>query len=145
MSQGKGPDVDGLSALVAWSGLEVDRFVRNASFKEEPEPLAVISSCLYSDPRLSEKAGVALDQMVKSAYRNMTSQGSPGVWAYTCESVDATISDADFKVYSEAIGQHATTVVSRRSGLPCFGPIFPTRLPPIFSQRWKPCQPLAIT
>ena len=74
MSQGKRPDVDGLAALVAWSGLEVDRFVRNASLKEEPEPLAVISSCLHSDPRLNEQAAVALDQMVKAAYRSMTSQ-----------------------------------------------------------------------
>ena len=74
MSQGKRPDVDGLAALVAWSGLEVDRFVRNASLKEEPEPLAVISSCLHSDPRLNAEAAIALDQMVKAAYSNMTSQ-----------------------------------------------------------------------
>ena len=74
MSQGKRPDVDGLAALVAWSGLEVDRFVRNAPLKEEPEPLAVISSCLHSDPRLNEEAAVALDQMVKAAYGSMASQ-----------------------------------------------------------------------
>ena len=36
-------------------------------------PLAVISSCLHSDPRLNEEAAVALDQMVKAAYRSMTS------------------------------------------------------------------------
>ena len=74
MSQGKRPDVDGLAALVAWSGLEVDRFVRSSTAKKEPEPLAVISSCLLSDPRLNEEAAVALDQMVKAAYRSMTSQ-----------------------------------------------------------------------
>ena len=74
MSQGKRPDVDGLAAMVAWSGLEMDQFVRSTSAKEEPEPLAVISSCLHSDPRLNEEAAVALDQMVKAAYRSMTSQ-----------------------------------------------------------------------
>ena len=74
MSQGKRPDVDGLAAMVAWSGLDMDQFVRSASAKEEPEPLAVISSCLHSDPRLNEEAAVALDQMVKAAYRSMTSQ-----------------------------------------------------------------------
>ena len=39
--------------------------------KKEPEPLAVISSCLRSDPRLNEEAATALDQMVKAAYRSM--------------------------------------------------------------------------
>ena len=51
-----------------------DRFVRSAAAKKEPEPLAVISSCLHSDPRLNEEAAVALDQMVKAAYRSMAGQ-----------------------------------------------------------------------
>ena len=67
MSQGKRPGVNGLAALAAWSGLDMDRLVRSAAVKEEPEPLAVISSCLHSDPRLNEGAAVALDQMVKAA------------------------------------------------------------------------------
>ena len=74
ISQGKRPDVNGLAALAAWSGLDIDRFVRSAAAKEEPEPLAVISSCLRSDPRLNEDAAIALDQMVKAAYRSMTSK-----------------------------------------------------------------------
>lgn len=51
MSQGRHPDVNGLAAMAVWSELDVDRFVRSAVAKEEPEPLAVISSCLHSDPR----------------------------------------------------------------------------------------------
>ena len=74
MSQGKHPDANGLAALAAWSGLDLDRFVRSTVVKEGPEPLAVISSCLHSDPRLNAEAAVALDQMVKAAYRSMTSQ-----------------------------------------------------------------------
>ena len=74
MSQGRHPDVNGLAALAAWSGLDMDRFVGSAATKEEPEPLAVISSCLHSAPRLNEEAAVALDQMVKAAYRSMASQ-----------------------------------------------------------------------
>ena len=74
MSQGKHPDVNGLAALAAWSGLDMDRFVRSAAAKEEPEPLAVISSCLHSDPRLNEEAAVAIDHMVEAAYRSMTNQ-----------------------------------------------------------------------
>ena len=73
MSQGKRPDVDSLAALSAWSGLDVDRFVKGRASKKEPEPLAVISSCLRSDPRLTEEAAAALDQMVKAAYRSMSS------------------------------------------------------------------------
>ena len=44
ISQGKRQDVDSLAALSAWSGLDVDRFVRGGSSKKEPEPLAVILS-----------------------------------------------------------------------------------------------------
>ncbi len=73
MSHGKHPDVNSLAALTAWSGLDVDRFVKGGGrTKEKPEPLAVISSCLRSDPRLNEEAAVALDHMVKAAYRSMT-------------------------------------------------------------------------
>ena len=73
ISQGKRPDVDSLAALSAWSGLDVNRFVKGDRTKKEPEPLAVISSCLRSDPQLNEEAAAALDQMVKAAYRSMRS------------------------------------------------------------------------
>ena len=46
ISQGKRPDVDSLAALSAWSGLDVDRSSKADPPKKEPEPLAVISSCL---------------------------------------------------------------------------------------------------
>ena len=78
ISQGKRPDVDSLAALSAWSGLEVDLFVKGRSTKAEPEPLAVISSCLRSDPRLSDDAAAALEQIVKAAYRSMSSPERPG-------------------------------------------------------------------
>ena len=42
---------------------------------EEPEHLAVILSCLHSDPCLDDEAAVALDQMVKAAYRSMIGAG----------------------------------------------------------------------
>jgi hypothetical protein len=74
MAQGRLPDVNGLAALAAWSGLEVDRFVKSAVAKKEPKPMAVISSCLHADPHLTEEAAVAIDQMVRTAYRSMASQ-----------------------------------------------------------------------
>ena len=43
----------------------MDRFVKGGPSKAEPEPLAVISSCLRSDPRLNDYAA-ALDQIVKA-------------------------------------------------------------------------------
>ena len=49
----------------------MDRFVKGRNPKNEPDPLAVISSCLRTDPRLNEDTAVALDQMVKAAYRSM--------------------------------------------------------------------------
>ncbi len=71
-SQGKRPDVDGLASLSAWSGLDVDRFFRCGDAKKEPEPLALISSYLRSDPRLNVDTAIAIDQMVKAAYRSMS-------------------------------------------------------------------------
>lgn len=74
MSQGKRLDVDGLAKLAPRSWLDVDRFSRSNATKVEPEPMTAISSRLHSDSRLNEEAAVALDQMVKAAYRSMTSQ-----------------------------------------------------------------------
>ena len=45
-SRSKRPDVDSLAALAAWSGLEVDGFVRGGDSKKRPEPLAVTSTYL---------------------------------------------------------------------------------------------------
>ena len=38
MAQGKRPDVDGLAALAAWSGLNADDFIRTEEARSEPEP-----------------------------------------------------------------------------------------------------------
>ena len=68
MSHGRLPDVNGLVALAAWSGLEVDGFVKRAVSRQEPKPMAVIPSCLHADPHFTEEAAVAIDQMVRAAY-----------------------------------------------------------------------------
>ncbi len=72
IAQGKRPDVDSMAALSAWSGLDVNHFVR-PSKKEEPESLAMISTYLRSDPHLNEEAATALDELVKVAYRRLRS------------------------------------------------------------------------
>ena len=68
MAQGKRPDVDGLAALVSWSGLKIDDFVRSETHQREPEPLAMISTYLRADKNLSPEAAAALDQVVKATY-----------------------------------------------------------------------------
>ena len=74
MAQGRRPDVDGLAALVSWSGLKSDDFVRSDAHQGEPEPLAMISTYLRSDKNLNPEAAAALDQVIKVTYdrlRNM--------------------------------------------------------------------------
>ena len=71
MAQGRRPDVDGLAALVSWSGLKSDDFVRSEAHQGEPEPLAMISTYLRSDKNLSPEAAAALDELVKAAYERL--------------------------------------------------------------------------
>lgn len=71
MAQGRRPDVDGLAALVSWSGLKSDDFVRSEAHQGEPEPLAMISTYLRSDKNLSPEAAAALDEVVKAAYERL--------------------------------------------------------------------------
>jgi transcriptional regulator with XRE-family HTH domain len=74
MAQGRRPDVDGLAALVSWSGLKSDDFVRSDAHQGGPEPLAMISTYLRSDKNLNPEAAAALDQVIKVTYdrlRNM--------------------------------------------------------------------------
>ena len=72
MAQGKRPDVDGLAALVAWSGLDADDYVRSRS-EERPiaEPLAMISTYLRSDRNLTPEAATALDELIKATYERL--------------------------------------------------------------------------
>ena len=71
MAQGRRPDVDGLAALVSWSGLKSDDFVRSEANQGEPEPLAMISTYLRSDKNLTPEAAAALDEVVKATYERL--------------------------------------------------------------------------
>jgi transcriptional regulator with XRE-family HTH domain len=72
MSQGKRPDVDGLAALCAWSGLDADNFVRSEDdIRPEAEPLAMISTYLRSDRNLSPEAAGALEELIKITYERL--------------------------------------------------------------------------
>ncbi|WP_037614853.1 helix-turn-helix domain-containing protein [Streptomyces aureus] len=72
MAQGKRPDVDGLAALCAWSGLDADDFVRSeADDRPQAEPLAMISTYLRSDRNLSPESAAALEEIIKITYERL--------------------------------------------------------------------------
>jgi transcriptional regulator with XRE-family HTH domain len=74
MAQGKRPDVDGLAALSAWSGLNTDEYVRSTEIRPEPESLAKITTYLRSDKNLSPEAATALDELIKATYERLRSK-----------------------------------------------------------------------
>lgn len=71
MAQGKRPDVDGLAALLAWSGLKADSFIRisGAAGEKKPEPLTQITAVLRADPNLNKASAEAIEQILKAAYK----------------------------------------------------------------------------
>ena len=71
MAQGRRPDVDGMAALVSWSGLRTDDFVRSVAEQNKAEPLAMISTYLRSDKNLKPEAAAALDQVVRATYERL--------------------------------------------------------------------------
>jgi transcriptional regulator with XRE-family HTH domain len=75
MAQGRRPDVDGLAALAAWSGLRTDGYVRTTEPRPEPESLAMISTYLRSDRNLTTEAATALDELVKATYERLRTKG----------------------------------------------------------------------
>lgn len=69
MAQGKRPDVDGLAALLAWSGLKADDFIRTDGEAEGvPEPLAQITAYLRADSNLSADSAIAMEHIIRAAY-----------------------------------------------------------------------------
>ena len=76
MSQGKLPDAQGLAALAAWAGLDTAKFLRGEDIPRpsQPEPLAMISTYLRSDPNLSLEGAVALDELIKATYERLRKQ-----------------------------------------------------------------------
>ncbi len=80
MAQGKRPDVNGLAALAAWSGLKPESFIRSEMGPSKAEPLAMISTYLRSDPNLSHEAAVALEAVIKATYEQLRSGKVGQAW-----------------------------------------------------------------
>ena len=70
LAQGHRPDVDGLASLLAWSGLKAEQFIREPS-EAEPPTLAMISTYLRADPKLSPESANALERIIEAAYEQM--------------------------------------------------------------------------
>ena len=66
MSQGRGPDVDGLACLIAWSGLNATDFIKKRP--NEAEPLAQITAYLRADRNLEPESAKALEDIIRAAY-----------------------------------------------------------------------------
>jgi transcriptional regulator with XRE-family HTH domain len=75
MAQGKRPDVDSLAALIAWSGLSADHYVRTPSRPKPPETLGAIATLLRGDKSLSKESASALNKIISAAYQQFRDDG----------------------------------------------------------------------
>jgi transcriptional regulator with XRE-family HTH domain len=77
MAQGRGPDAGSLAVLAAWAGLNPGEFT-NEGRKQvgKPEPLALLTTRLRDDPKLTPEAVSVLDQVIKATYRSLMKSDS---------------------------------------------------------------------
>jgi transcriptional regulator with XRE-family HTH domain len=72
MAQGRRPDVDSMAALLAWSGLQTDSFIKSDEVPHrEAEPLTQITTSLRADPHLTSEAVIALETLIKATYERL--------------------------------------------------------------------------
>lgn len=71
MSQGKKPDVNGLAALLKWSHLKAETFIRGGVSKKKAEPLAEITALLRADPNLSKPSAKLIEDLVVRTYNQL--------------------------------------------------------------------------
>jgi transcriptional regulator with XRE-family HTH domain len=70
MSQGAKPDVNGLAALLSWSNLKAETFIRGAT-RQKAEPIAEITALLRADPNLSKPNAKLIEDIVVSTYNKL--------------------------------------------------------------------------
>ncbi|MGC2411164.1 MAG: helix-turn-helix domain-containing protein [Stellaceae bacterium] len=70
MAQGKRSDVDGLAALLRWSGLKAESFILGST-DAEPETLAQMTALLRADPTLSTQAKRTLENILHATYNGL--------------------------------------------------------------------------
>jgi transcriptional regulator with XRE-family HTH domain len=70
MMQGKRPDVDGLAALLAWSGLKAEDFL-GPDQGNRAETLAQMTALLRADPKLNHAGKLALEAVLRATYERL--------------------------------------------------------------------------
>jgi transcriptional regulator with XRE-family HTH domain len=70
MMQGKRPDVDGLAALLSWSGLKAEDFLEKDQ-ENRPETLGQMTALLRADPKLSDASKLALEGVLRATYERL--------------------------------------------------------------------------
>ncbi len=71
MGQGKKPDINGLAALIIWSGLNFADFVDGATSVKR-NTLVIVTEALANDSKLSNKNAEIIDSLVKLTYKKFT-------------------------------------------------------------------------
>jgi transcriptional regulator with XRE-family HTH domain len=71
IGQGAKPDVNGLAALLTWSNLKAEAFIRGTSGKRRSEPIAEITALLRADPNLSKPNAKLIEDIVVSTYNKL--------------------------------------------------------------------------
>ena len=70
LTQGKRPDVDGLAALLKWSGLKAEDFLGPGQ-GNRAETLAQMTALLRADPKLNEPSKLALEVVLRATYERL--------------------------------------------------------------------------
>jgi transcriptional regulator with XRE-family HTH domain len=70
MGQGNKPDVNGLAALLEWSGLKAEMFIRSGD-NREPETLTKVTALLRADPNLSSLHAQIMEDIVHHTYKRL--------------------------------------------------------------------------
>ncbi|TXH84781.1 MAG: XRE family transcriptional regulator [Rhizobium sp.] len=71
IGQGAKPDVNGLAALLQWSSLKAEDFIRGTSGKKRAEPIAQITALLRADSKLSKANAKLMEEIVLSTYNQL--------------------------------------------------------------------------
>ncbi len=72
VAQGRRPDVDSMAALLTWSGLKADSFIRcEGDTPSGADPLAQITAYLRADSQLTPEAASAMEAVIKAAYEKL--------------------------------------------------------------------------
>jgi transcriptional regulator with XRE-family HTH domain len=70
LAQDKKPDVDSMSALISWSGLDPCSFIRSST-QGQASSFSKSLALLRSDPHLQPESAAMLEDMLSAAYERL--------------------------------------------------------------------------